>query len=55
MATVLAKLENMDRKMTKMDQSINAIRVGCDNCSVPHLTKNYDLDENGNRKAKVCY
>ncbi|XP_023771140.1 uncharacterized protein LOC111919779 [Lactuca sativa] len=54
-AAMMAKLESMDRRMTKMDQSIHAIRVGCDNCGVPHLTKDCDLDENGNRKAQVCY
>ena len=54
-AIVMAKLKNMDRRMTKMDQSIRAIRVGCDNCSGPHLTKDCDLDENGNQKVQVCY
>lgn len=55
MAAVMAKLERMDRRMTKMDQSINAIRVGYDNCSGPHLTKDCDLEENGNWKAQVYY
>ncbi|KAL7608785.1 hypothetical protein Lser_V15G13163 [Lactuca serriola] len=55
MAVVMAKLATMERRMTKMDQSIHAIRVGCENCSRPHLTKDCDLDENGNRKAQVCY
>ena len=45
----------MDRRMTKMDQSIHAIRVGCENCRGPHLTKDCDLDENGNQKVQVCY
>lgn len=39
----------------KMDQSINVIHVGCHNCSRPHLTKNCDLDENGNWKDQGCY
>ncbi|KAL7605584.1 hypothetical protein Lser_V15G18945 [Lactuca serriola] len=55
MAAMMAKLESMDRRMTKMDQSIHAIRVGCDNCSDPHLTKDCDLDENDNWKVQVCY
>nr|KAJ0225504.1 hypothetical protein LSAT_V11C100031130 [Lactuca sativa] len=55
MTFVMAKLENMERRMTKMDQSIHAIRVGCENCSVPHLIRDCDLDENGNWKAQVCY
>lgn len=29
--------------------------MGCVNCSGPHLTKDYNLDENENRKAKACY
>nr|KAJ0205103.1 hypothetical protein LSAT_V11C500241070 [Lactuca sativa] len=55
MATMMAKLESMDRIMTKMDQSIHAIRVGCENLRGPHLTKDCDLDENGNWKVQVCY
>lgn len=55
MAVVMAKLESMDRWITNMDQFIDAIHVGCDNCSGPHLTKDCDLDENGNQKAQVCY
>lgn len=55
MAAMMAKLEIMDRRMTKIDQSIHAIWVGCDNCSGPHLTEDCDLDENGNLKAQVCY
>ncbi|XP_052621649.1 uncharacterized protein LOC128127245 [Lactuca sativa] len=55
MAAMMAKLECLDRRMTKMDQSIHAIRVGCENCRGPHLTKDCDLDENGKRKAQVCY
>lgn len=37
-----------------MVQLIHAIQVGCDSCSGPHLTKDYDLDENMNKKAQVC-
>lgn len=55
MVAVLEKLENMEQRMTKMDQSIHVIRVGCDNCGRTHLTKDCDLDENGNRKAQVFY
>ena len=46
-AVVLAKLENMDQGMTKLDQSIHAIRVGCENFNGPHLTKDcyfYELE-----------
>ncbi|XP_023759492.1 uncharacterized protein LOC111907915 [Lactuca sativa] len=50
MAAMMAKLESLDRRMTKMDKSIHAIRVGCENCRGPDLTKDCDLDENGNRK-----
>lgn len=45
----------MDKIMMKMDQSIHAIRVGCDNCNGPHLMKDCNLDANGNRKAQVHY
>ena len=51
MATMMAKLESLDRRMTKMDKSIHAIRVGCENCGGPHLTKDCDLDENGNQRV----
>lgn len=38
-----------------MDQTINEIGMECENCNGPHLTKDYDLDENGNRKVQACY
>lgn len=50
----MVKLENMDRRMTKMGQCIHTIKAGGDNCSGPHLTKDCDLDENGNHEAQVC-
>ena len=53
--SVIAKLDSMDRRMTKLDQSIHAIRVRCDNCNGPHLTKDCDLDKNRNKKAQVLY
>lgn len=45
MAAIMAKLENMVRRMTKLDQYIHDIRVGCENCNGLHLTKDYDLNE----------
>lgn len=55
LAAVMAKIENMDLRMKNMGQSIDAIQVGCDNCSGSHLTKHCDFDENGNKKLQVCY
>ncbi|XP_023749067.2 uncharacterized protein LOC111897346 [Lactuca sativa] len=55
MLAVMAMLQSMDRRMTKMDQTIHVIQVGCENCNGPHLTKECDLDENGNRKVQACY
>ena len=55
MAAVIAKLDSLDRRMTKMDQAIHAIRVGCENCGGSHLARDCDLDENGNKKAQVFY
>ena len=37
----------------KLDQYIHSIRVGCDNCNGPYLTKDRDLDEHLNKKAHV--
>ncbi|KAL7609424.1 hypothetical protein Lser_V15G10314 [Lactuca serriola] len=51
----MAMLKYMDRRMSKMDQTIHAIRVGCENCNGPHLTRDCNLDENGNKKVQVCY
>ncbi|XP_023771566.1 uncharacterized protein LOC111920200 [Lactuca sativa] len=51
----MAMLKTMDRRMDKTDQTIHAIRVGCENCNGPHLTRDCDLDENGNKKVQVCY
>ncbi|XP_052620935.1 uncharacterized protein LOC128126837 [Lactuca sativa] len=55
LSAVMAMLKNMDRMMDKMDQTIHVIRVGCENCNGPHLTRDCDLDENGNKKVQVCY
>ncbi|XP_052627764.1 uncharacterized protein LOC111897230 [Lactuca sativa] len=55
MAAMMAKLDSLDRRTTKMDQTIHAIRVGCEYCRGPHLMKDCDLDENGNKKAQVLY
>lgn len=33
------KLESMDRIMKTIDQSIQAIQLGCDNCNGSHLWK----------------
>ena len=52
MATVMEMLSNMDRRMTKMDQSIHVIRVGCENCNGPRLTKDCHLDEKGIRRLE---
>lgn len=41
--------------MTKLNQLILVIRVVCDNYSGTHLTKDCDLDENGNKNAQVFY
>ena len=38
-----------------MDQTIHVMPVGCENCNGPHLTKDFDLDENGNRKVLALY
>lgn len=46
----MKKLEPIDCRMKKMDQSIHEIRVRCDNFGKPHLTKEYD-----NRKVQACY
>lgn len=39
MATVMAMLSDMDWRLTKMDQPIHVIGVGCENCNGSHLTK----------------
>lgn len=55
MADVLAMLNTMDQRVTKMDQSINVIRVGCQRWNGLHLTKDCHLDENENKKTQVFY
>ncbi|XP_023748920.2 uncharacterized protein LOC111897203 [Lactuca sativa] len=52
-ADVLAMLNNMDRRMTKTDQSIHDIRVGCERCNGSHFTKECHLDVNGNKHAQT--
>lgn len=38
LAVVMEKINNMDRRITKMGQSIHMIQVGCENCHMPYLT-----------------
>ncbi|KAI3752924.1 hypothetical protein L2E82_24966 [Cichorium intybus] len=55
LAALNAKLDALGRDMKKVNQTIHAIQVGCDNCSGPHLAKDCPLDEDGKRKESVCY
>lgn len=55
MAAVLAMLNNMDQRMTKMDQSKHVIHVGCEKSNGPHFTKDFHLDDNRNSKAQVFF
>lgn len=48
-------MDGFERELEKINQTIHAIQVGCDNCSGPHIQKDYPLDEDGNKKAEVCY
>ncbi|XP_023762711.1 uncharacterized protein LOC111911152 [Lactuca sativa] len=54
MVVVMAMLNTMDRRLTQMDQSIHAIRVGCERFTGPHLTKDCHLDEYGNKRLKFA-
>lgn len=54
-ASIIAKLDTMDKRISTMGQSIHALQVGCDNCSGPHLTKDCDLMKNVYKKARICY
>lgn len=53
LAYIIAKLDTMDRTITKMGKSYHEIQVGCDNCSGSLLKKDCDL-ENGNKNSQVC-
>ncbi|KAI3740492.1 hypothetical protein L2E82_30941 [Cichorium intybus] len=55
LAALNAKLDALGRDMKKVNQTIHAIQVGCDNCSGPHIAKDCPLDEDGKRKESVCY
>lgn len=55
LAEINAKIDTMDHHIKRLNQMIHVIQVGCDNCSEPRLTKDYDLDENANKKVQVFY
>ncbi|KAI3740267.1 hypothetical protein L2E82_30693 [Cichorium intybus] len=55
LAALNAKLDALGGDMKKVNQTIHAIQVGCDNCSGPHLARDCPLDEDGKRKESVCY
>lgn len=50
-ASIIAKLNTIDRRITMMRQSIHALQVRCPNCRGAHLTNDCDLDENGYQKV----
>lgn len=53
--SIIAKLEAIGNRITKMGESIHAIQVGCEACNRPHLTRDCELDENRYKKAQLCY
>lgn len=50
-----AKIYTMDHSIMKINKNIHVVQVRCNNCSGPHLTKDYELDVNGNKEAQLCY
>ncbi|GJY78638.1 hypothetical protein Tco_0484439 [Tanacetum coccineum] len=54
-ATIVSKLDNLDRDMKKLKENVHAIQVGCQLCGGPHLYKECPLNEETKSMEEVKY
>ncbi|GJZ04238.1 hypothetical protein Tco_0537513 [Tanacetum coccineum] len=55
LAAIKAQLNNLGREIKKMNEKIYVAQVGCEQCKVPHYTKDCPLKEEGKTIKEAYY
>ncbi|GKC01081.1 DNA-directed DNA polymerase [Tanacetum coccineum] len=55
LATIQAQLNNLERKIKKVNEKVYAAQVGCEQCKGPHYTKDCPLKEEGKTLEEAYY
>ncbi|GJW72510.1 mitochondrial proton/calcium exchanger protein-like protein isoform X1 [Tanacetum coccineum] len=55
LAVIQAQLNNLGREIKKMNEKVYAAQVGCEQCKVPHCTKDCPLKEEGKTLEEAYY
>ncbi|GKF11397.1 hypothetical protein Tco_0049323, partial [Tanacetum coccineum] len=55
LAAIQAQLNNLGRKIKKVNEKVYAAQVGCEQCKRPHYTKDCPLKEEGKTLEEAYY
>nr|GEW23185.1 hypothetical protein [Tanacetum cinerariifolium] len=55
LAAIQAQLNNLGRKIKKVNEKVYAAQVGCEQCKGPYYTKDFPLKEEGKTLAEAYY
>ncbi|GKB54958.1 retrovirus-related pol polyprotein from transposon TNT 1-94 [Tanacetum coccineum] len=55
LAAIQAQLNNLGRKIKKVNEKVYAAQVGCEQCKGPHYTKDFPLKEEGKTLEEAYY
>ncbi|GJW61404.1 hypothetical protein Tco_0110739 [Tanacetum coccineum] len=55
LAAIQAQLNNLGREIKKVNEKVYDAQVGCEQCKVPHYTKDYLLKEEGKTLKEAYY
>ncbi|GKB21565.1 hypothetical protein Tco_0855488 [Tanacetum coccineum] len=55
LAAIQAQLNNLGKKIKKVNEKVYAAQVGCEQCKGPHYTKDYPLKEEGKTLEEANY
>ncbi|GJQ89780.1 reverse transcriptase domain-containing protein [Tanacetum coccineum] len=55
LTAIQAQLNNLGREIKKVNEKVYAAQVGCEQCKLPHYTKDYPLKEEGKTLEEAYY
>ncbi|GJT95121.1 hypothetical protein Tco_1090639 [Tanacetum coccineum] len=55
LAAIQAQLNNLGRKIKKVNEKVYAAQVGCEQCKGPHYTKDFPQKEEGKTLEEAYY
>ncbi|GKA98009.1 retrovirus-related pol polyprotein from transposon TNT 1-94 [Tanacetum coccineum] len=55
LAAIQAQLNNLGREIKKVNEKVYVAQVGCEQCKVPHYTKDFPLKEEGKTLEEAYY